>query len=243
MTLLSGGEKIGPWFNVNSKAAVSGPLTFIGGALYLSDVSGQVSKVKLDRTGAVMWKFMIGEALSAPPMVVDRRFFAANEVGELYCADDETGFQVWSKPAPRVKSILAGSKERLYCRSLTDKLLVIDTKSGSILSESSAGVIGQDIINQLDDRLYLMSAGGTVQCARQAGKEFVMPTFHEEQPAATPEAEKPATSTEPASEMPAEGQPEADPFGAGTAEPMAPAGDAADPFAVPGGDGAAANPF
>ncbi len=36
-TLLSGGEKVGPWFNVRSKAPLSGPLTFIGGAMYMGD--------------------------------------------------------------------------------------------------------------------------------------------------------------------------------------------------------------
>jgi outer membrane protein assembly factor BamB len=242
-TLLSGGEKIGPWFNVRSRAPLSGPLTFIGGALYVGDVSGQISKVKLDRTGSVIWRFMIGETLGSHPMVVNKKFYATNNMGELNCADDETGFQAWPNATPRVKSILAGTKERLYCRSLTDRLLVIDTEDGKILSETGSNVIGHDLVNQLDDRLYLISANGIVQCARQADDEHLMPVFHEPLPAATQGDKAKPSQEAPAAEMPAAEAENADPFGAtGGNETMAPAGDS-DPFAVPATPPAGGNPF
>ncbi len=221
--MLSGGEKIGPWFNVRSKAALTGPATFIGGALYLCDVNSQVSKVKLDRMGSVIWRFMLGEPLTAPPVVIDGKFYATNSVGNLINANDETGAPIWDHVTPRVKSILGGTKERLFCRSLTDRLLVVDTQSGEIVAETAAAVIGQDFVNQLDDRLYLISAGGTIQCARQSGKEYVLPFFHEPLPPAT-EKEKPKKVEEAAAtETPMEGEAAADPFGAGGGtEPMAP---------------------
>lgn len=231
-TLLSGGEKVGPWFNVRSKAPLTGPLTFIGGALYLCDVNGQVSKVKLDRTGSVIWRLMIGEPLVTNPVVIDKVFYATNEVGELISADDETGFPIWPNPTERVKTILGGTKDRLFCRSLTDRLLVIDTKTGRILSETGSAVIGHDLINQLDDRLYLISANGTVQGVRQAGKDYILPSFHEVLPPPTQtEKAKPAEEA-PTMETPTE-ETAVDPFGAaGATEAMAPA-DPADPFAVP----------
>ena len=245
-TVLNGGEKVGPWFNVRSKFPLSGPLTFIGGGLYLSDVMGQVSKVKLDRTGAVIWRMMIGEALGAPPMVVNKVFYATNEVGDLINADDETGFPIWTTATPRVKSILAGTQERLYCRSLTDRLLVVDTKNGKVLYETGSDVIGTTLVNHLNDRLYLISSSGVVQAAHQSGKDYILPVFHEPLPAATAtETAKPTTEA-PASMEPAAEATDADPFGAATGtEPMAPA-DASDPFAVPATPPAAgmnANPF
>lgn len=241
-TLLSGGEKVGPWFNVRSKAPLSGPLTFIGGAMYMGDSWGQISKVKLDRTGSVIWRFMIGEPIVNSPVVIDKVFYAANEVGDLINADDETGFQIWAKPVPRVKSILAGTKERLFCRSLTDRLLVIDTKSGQVLSETGSDVVGHNVINQLNDRLYLISEGGTLQCARQSGSEYAMPTFHEPLPSATEPAKPKPAAEAPAMETPAEGE-SADPFGAASGDTMAPA-DGTDPFAVPATPPASdANPF
>ena len=232
-TLLTAGEKPGPWFNVRSKAQLAGPLTFIGGALYMGDVNGQVSKVKLDRTGSVIWRFMIGEPLATNPVVIDKVFYATNEVGELINADDETGFQIWPKATQRVRTILGGTKERLFCRSLTNRLLVIDTQTGRVLGESGSSVIGNDFINQLNDRLYLIAANGTLQGVRQSGKEYILPTFRETLPPPA-ETEKPKPTEEtPAMETPAEGEAAVDPFGAASgSETMAPA-DATDPFAVP----------
>lgn len=242
-TLLSGGgKKVGPWFNVRTKVPLSGPLTFIGGALYLGDAYGQISKVKLDRTGSVIWRYMLGEPLVTSPVVIDKVFYATNEVGDMISVDDETGFQIWDTPTPRVRSILGGTKDQLFCRSLTNRLLVVDAKSGRVVSETASNVIGYDVINHLDDRLYFISANGSLQCARQSGKEFVLPVFNEPLPAATT-TDKPKPAEEaPAMETPAEAEP-ADPFGATEGgDTMAPAGDAADPFAVPATP-AGNNPF
>ncbi len=243
-TLLSGGEKVGPWFNVRSRAPLSGPLTFIGGALYMGDATGQLSKIKLDRMGSVLWRIMIGEPMVTNPVLIDKVLYVTNEVGELIAVDDETGFTKWPHTTPRVKAILGGTKERLFCRSLTNRLEVIDTKTGEILSETQSDVIGYSVINQLNDRLYLISSGGTVQCARQSGKEYTLPTFHEPLPAAEETATKPKPAEEaPAMETPAEAE-AADPFGTGTGDAMAPA-DPSDPFAVPATPPAAggASPF
>ncbi|MCC6511748.1 MAG: PQQ-binding-like beta-propeller repeat protein [Pirellulaceae bacterium] len=252
-TLFYAGEKIGPWFNFEARSPLSGPLTFIGGAMYCGDSAGQISKVGLDRVGSVQWRFMLGSGLGAPPMVINKVFYATSEIGYMSAADDSNGFPLWREPVPRIRAILSGTQDHLYCRSLTNRLIVVDSKSGKIISQTGESLIATSVINHLTDRLYVISAGGTVQCLREIGKEHDMPTFLEPLPAPA-ESAKPAEATAPAEgeadpamqEAPAESS---DPFGASTAAdpfaaPAAPAdgAGAADPFAVPATP-AGANPF
>jgi hypothetical protein len=178
----------------------------------------------------------------------------------MIAADDETGLPIWSAPVPRIKSILAATKEKIYCRSLTNRLLAVDPTAGKIVAESAPSLIYVDIVNQLNDRVYLISESGQLTCLRERGKEHAMPAFHEALPVPTeaPKA-KPGQPAAPAGESRAAtgGAAETvDPFGAALgatdafgapATPAAPTAPAdADPFATPpagAAPAAGANPF
>ncbi len=145
VTVFSVQEKIEPWFNFEAKSPLAGPLTFAGGGLYLSDIHGQVSKIGLDRTGKVEWRTMIDEPLGAPAVVFDGRVYLANMSGYMFACDDTNGQPLWTEATPRVKAVLTGTKDRLLCRSLTDRLLVVDTATGQIVNESGQALIGNSL--------------------------------------------------------------------------------------------------
>ncbi len=105
-TLLTGGEKPGPWFNVRSKAQLAGPLTFIGVRSVHGRREWSSFKSQTGQNGSVIWRLMIGERWHQP-VVINKVFYASNSVGELINADDETGFQIWPRTTPRVKTIWA----------------------------------------------------------------------------------------------------------------------------------------
>lgn len=246
------GEKIEPWFNFEARAPLAGPISFSANALYCGDHAGQVTKLALDRVGQVQWRAMISEPLGSEPLVVGDTVYMPNSIGDLMAFDDRTGVPQWERATPRVRSILAGTDDKLFCRSQADRLVVVDTQNGKILGQSGASFVSTDVHNQLHDRVYVITPTGQALCLRLHGKEYVMPHFHEVQPATTPQAQpgeaSPATPATPAEEPASD-----DPFGAGMnagdpfetpAEPAAPAGDPLDPFstpAAPAGDDA--NPF
>lgn len=244
VTVFSAGEETEPWFNFEARTPLGGPISFHGDGLYVGDVTGKVTKVALDRTGRIAWRLMIGDALGAPPMVYDQTVYVTTDIGNMFAADDRTGIPTWQSPAPRVKSILAATKDKVYCRSLIDRLLTVDAKTGKTLGETSPAVIDVEIVNHLNDRIYFISKAGQISCLRQAGKDYVLPHFHQALPTPT-ETPKPRSGTAPAA-VPAESNSAAS---ADTADPFGAAMGAADAFAVPGTDAAddtaadAADPF
>lgn len=252
VTVISADEKVGPWFNFEARSPLAGPLTFVGGGLYCGDIQGQISKIGLDRMGRVEWRLMIGGALNNTPIVANRTIYLSNELGELFAADDSTGILRWQSPSARVKSVLAVSGSRLYCRSLTDRLLVVDINNGKIIGQTGDSLIGTDVVNQLDDRLYIISATGRIQGLRESGKEHALPMFHEAQPVPTEE-----TTPKPAEALPAREtetpttDANTDPFGTASdpadafgAPATPPAAAESDPFAAPpAGTDSTVNPF
>lgn len=264
VTVISADEKVEPWFNFDARIPLSGPIAFHGNGLYCCDVSGQVTKVALERLGRIDWRLMIGDPLGAPPIVFDKTVYLANEIGNMFAVDDETGIPVWPAPAQRVRTILAATKEKIFCRSLTDRLLAIDATTGKLLGESMPAVIHTDLVNHLDDRVYMISENGQITCFRQEGEAYVLPQFHEPLlPAAetaSPGTVETAGQSGATETMEATGESAAvDPFGLGAAPatgaapaavdafgaPAAPAtppaAGGADPFATPPAGGS--NPF
>jgi len=235
-------DKIEPWFHFSAREPMAGPVTFCGDGLYCGDVSGQVAKIGVGRLGSIEWRFIIGDSLGAQPLLINKTLFATSEIGNLFAINDADGTALWPEPTPRVKSLIAAAGDHLYCRSLTDRLLCVDIKSGKIIAQSAPALISANFTNSLNDRLYLVSTNGRLTCLRRAGKDHVLPTFYEAMPVPTEDPAS-ANKAEPAPGAPAmQPRTEAtdtatDPFGTGAsnAAPMnnAPAGqpDPADPFA------------
>jgi outer membrane protein assembly factor BamB len=247
-------DKIEPWFNFEARSPLAGPIGFSSTGLYCGDVAGQVTKVGLDRMGRVEWRLMIGEALGAEPMAVGNTVYLPNEIGDMIAADDSTGVPIWKQATPRVRSILAATEEKVFCRSMTGRLLVIDAKSGKIISQTSPTLIGSDVNNHLNDRIYVVTAKGQIMAVRQRGKEYLMPKFHQPQPVAAETKPRPETTPAPAAPAGTTEESTEDPFGAGLnaadafGAPAAPAADGAaapaDPFSTPAaGADADTNPF
>lgn len=242
-------EKIQPWFNFEARAPLAGPVTFSANALYCGDHAGQLTKIGLDRVGQIEWRAMIGEPLGSQPMVVGKTVYLPNEIGDLMAVDDTTGVPMWERPTPRIRSILAATDEKIFCRTMADRLVVVDAKNGKLLGQTGASFVNTDVYNALDDRIYVITPSAQVLCLRHRGKEYVMPRFHETIPA-TPEQVKPQPGAAPVAPAAPAAQPATeDPFGAGMnaagafgAPPAAPGGDALDPFNTPAEPAAPAAP-
>jgi hypothetical protein len=194
---------------------------------------------------------MIGEPLGSHPMVVGKTVYLPNEIGDLMAADDTTGVPLWETPTPRIRSILAATDEKIFCRTMADRLVVVDAKNGKLLGQTGASFVNTDVYNYLNDRVYVITPSARVLCLRHRGKEYAMPRFHEEVPATPAQAQpQPGAAESPAAPAtPAAPPATEDPFGAGMnaagafgAPPAAPGGDALDPFNTPAAPAAPAAP-
>jgi outer membrane protein assembly factor BamB len=197
------------------------------GIIYAASRDGYVHAVR-ENSGTALWRFSTGEPLVEPAVVVDKRVFAATQPGGMYCLDAKSGSQIWW--APDLLQFIASSKNRLYAVDRLNRMVVLDVSTGARLDALPFPTQAVRMYNDQNDRIYLVSESGLVQCLREV--ENVEPIVHrvppKTRPAEPPAAKKPA-GAEP--EEAAPGAPAPNPFDA-----PAPAAD--DPFGA-----AAGNPF
>lgn len=185
------------------------------GIVFAASRDGYVHAVR-ENSGTALWRFSTGEPLVEPAVVVDKRVYAATQAGGMYCLDAKSGDQVWW--APDLLAFIAASKNRLYAVDRLNRLIVLDVNTGARVDALPFPTETVRIYNDQNDRVYIVSQGGLVQCLREV--ENVDPVVHRVPPKAAP-AESPAAK-KPAGEKPEEAAP---------AGPAAPAGE--NPFGAP----------
>lgn len=222
-------------FRFDTDGVVSSELAAAeGDRFFFGSENGHVYGIRATRTGDVLWRHSIGQPIYNTAFVSDNRLLVSSVYKNLYCLELATGAALWKGPVTQIDTVLGSSEENIYARTSSNQLTVIGAKSGARIADVSNISVENVVINRLTDRLYLVGAGGMLQCLRPV--DSVLPKLKvTPDETATPEA-SPA-DIEPTAPKPA------DPFGAGmAADPFAPAGgNAADPFAPAGGN--AADPF
>ena len=220
-----------------------------------------------ETSGDEFWRFSAGEAISQSPVPIGDSAYVVTDKGAMFCLNLETGEEKWS--VPQVQRLVAASKERLYCLSVTGRLTILAAKTGGRIAVMGTNLVDVYYANAQTDRIILGTTTGIVQCLHETGLQW--PLIHlnlaEAEQKRRPEIKQ--ETLEGAKPKPAAGQAApaaggadpfggeakpaaggADPFGAGgagEAEPKPAAGgqDGADPFgggANPPAGNAGANP-
>lgn len=156
------------------------------GLIFVTSADGFVYAVR-EKDGSLFWRFSAGEPLIRPAVVVDPYVYATTQPGGLYCLDLKTGNQVWW--APRAVQFVAASKARVYAADKLGDLLVLDARNGSRLDTIPAHDLSLKLTNTENDRIYLASDTGLIQCLRETA--LAQPLVHNAQRQA--KAEKTAT--------------------------------------------------
>lgn len=222
-------------FRLNTDGIVSGRIAAASGdRFFFGSESGQVYGIRATRTGVVLWSKPFGEPFYNEPLIVGDQLLIRSTYGSLYSLSVNDGLGTWEKSAPNVDELIGAFDGKVFIRTLSGSLSVLDLKTGARIATYNEIQPGRLLVNSLTNRLYLVSEGGAVQCLHPQGAD--MPTFNE-QPEMEVEVEEKPVSKEPATTPFAPAG--KDPFGAGGADPF---GAGADPFgAAAGGD--MADPF
>jgi outer membrane protein assembly factor BamB len=233
------GEKPGILWRYESSSPVRNCIAAANGSFYVGTDAGKFTKmVSQERDGKIIWEYLSSQPLSTPPLVVGSHAYFASDSGTLFCVDDETGFEIWRSNATVALQPLVVIGETLLCFNRSQELVGFDIHSGEVQRhKDSSGIVrtgvplvqelGQFLVNQLSDRLYLVGASGQVQCFRPIGSRSPVlvespstkPIEATKESPFNPAAEEPASDTEMSGADPFGGDPQmeeaqADPFGA-----------------------------
>jgi outer membrane protein assembly factor BamB len=223
---VSGADKPGVLFRLETNADIITSPAQADGFLYIASLDGYLYAIN-ETTGREKWRFSTGYEVSSSPAIVDKHVYVASAEPALHALNSDNGREYWTVPG--VSHFGAQGKGRLYASDRFGNILVIDEKSGSILSHMRTDEGQYTLVNSQTDRLYLVNDVGLIQCLHEIGAKE--PTIYRVPPtlkppavaktgAAVPAATPPAaaTPTPPAGEAPAMQPPE---FGAEAGAPAA----------------------
>jgi outer membrane protein assembly factor BamB len=256
----TGGDHASVYTRYQTASAINGSLTASNGFFYVGTTAGLLTKISVeDRLGSLVWEFPTGETITSPALVVGNQVVVVTESGIAHAVDDETGFAQWSTGMLNLHRPIAKTTGKVICTTSSGQLIGLDESTGKVLCRTAAMNLSKPIVNKVNDRLYVLTTAGRLQCLRPQGAllpTMIVPlTVSEEEP-----GQESRSSAQPESQTGDEnpfdfggGSPPAtvNPFGGnaggfdGAAEP-ADAGGMADPFGSsnnPFGTPATDNPF
>jgi outer membrane protein assembly factor BamB len=222
-------------FFLKTDGIVSGRIAAASGnRFFFGSETGQVYGIRATRTGEVLWTQPFAEPFYHRPLVFEEQVLIRSAYGNLFSLSVTDGLQTWDSSVPNIGDLLGVLENRLYATTMSGGMVVLDVKTGQKLATFNNIRPADFIVNNLTDRLYLVSSNGNVQCIKTETAD--LPTL-----VAHTESEKKAKidPIQPAVEKPAMQPGGKDPFGAGNKDPF---GGNADPFGA-GGGGGAADPF
>ena len=188
------------------------------GVIFGASEDGFVYAVR-ETDGQLLWRFSTGEPIVEQTVVIGLRVLVPTQTGAMYCLDAKTGRELWS--APEIRRFLAASKDRIYVATKIGRVMVLNANTGARLDTLELTRLPVQMTNTQNDRLYVASPTGLVQCLHEIGQ--TQPVFHRQVVAAgqkkAVEGEKaeesPPAAEQPAAEQPAAEKPAADnPFAA-----------------------------
>lgn len=189
LAFCSAQDKVKIRFQLHTRASISAPMAFRAPLIYIASQDEEVYAID-EQSGAERWRFATGSQVGEGPLAADDIVLVTPQAGDLYCLGAAQGETRWVARGPvRVASV---SPERVYAVDSLGQLLILDRATGVALGRLATSRMAAPVTNAINDRVYLASASGLVQCLREAGLERPAPT-QPAPPATGPGASDPAS--------------------------------------------------
>jgi len=230
-------ERSSPNFRLEATGSITCRPTFVApDRIVFTSLDGYIYCVD-EKSGDLQWQFPTGQPISRSAVAAGKAIYVTTDDGGMFKISVDTaagtaGKEIWW--SPRVRDILSISEKRIYCRTSTGRLVILNADTGGRIATLGTESLDFIFTNTLTDRIYIGDRSGTIQCLRESTADF--PLIH------SGEAEKPKQIEQVAVEPMGGDKPGAEP--AGGENPFGPAAGGAAPV-NPFGGGAAApeNPF
>lgn len=219
-------------FRLQARSPLISSPTILGDRIFVASARGTLFCIDVNK-GIVLWEVTTEGGVSQSPLPFGDSVYVVTDTRQLYRVNPETGVFVdtWQKPIENMERIVAASKTKLYMIDPFNNLVVLDQKTGSVVSKLRINSVDKVLHNNKTDRMYLASNEGLVQSVRDINSK--LPYFHDssfEKSAAASDGEgRPGPDDQPDSAP-------TNPFGGGAAPAVS------NPFGSPSSD-ADSNPF
>lgn len=133
------------------------------------------------KTSETRWWQSLGSPISSSPTVVGERVYVPCLDGYLCCLDSRNGRILWRSPG--IDSFISASQgvvetqgvselhTRIYAKNVSGDLVAIDGKNGGQTTLFSIKNYEDTYYNSENDRIYLITNSGLIQCLHEIGKD------------------------------------------------------------------------
>ncbi len=150
-------------YRFKARDSVMAGLMYRGKYVYAASRDGYI--YALNQRGAPQWQFSIGNPIVETPMATSDGVYVIAETGGIFKLSPESGEEIWS--APSVFEFIAASPTRLYTADSAGRMVILDAQTGARLGVMSTESMPIKVFNRDNDRIYLASRTGLVQCLHE----------------------------------------------------------------------------
>ena len=142
--------------------AVSRFLTVVGSA------SGIVFAYD-SKTMETRWWQSVGSPINNRITAVKDRIYVPCLDGSLCCLESQQGNVLWRSPG--IDSFIAASPDWLYVKNTSGELVAVNPQNGAQTTLFSLKAYKDVYYNNENDRIYLITGSGLIQCLHETGRE------------------------------------------------------------------------
>ena len=146
-----------------------------GGMYIIGSRSGHIYALN-DVAGLLRWTYLTDTSVNERISAFGDFAFIPTYNGDYFAVALRDGKEVWK--ATGIKRTVASSASCLYVIDNLDRLAVIDRSSGRRVATLDVNAPKFQVFNEWNDRVYLVTADGLVQCLREIRQET--PVVHRE---------------------------------------------------------------
>ena len=122
------------------------------------------------KTSESRWWQTVGSPIANRMTVVKDKIYVPCLDGNLYCLDSELGDVLWCSQG--IDSFIAASPEWVYVKNTVGELTAVNPKDGAQTTLFSLKAYKDVYYNNENDRIYLITSSGLIQCLHELGREL-----------------------------------------------------------------------
>jgi outer membrane protein assembly factor BamB len=163
---VSGANDPGVRFRLRTNGDIVTSPAELGSSIYIASLDGYLYCLN-ESNGSELWRYATGYPIVSSPAIVGKHAYVASIKPTLHCLDSTTGAHLWSVDG--VGHFGAEGKNHVYGADRKGDLVVIDSKTGSLVGGIPLAEGVTPLVNDQTDRLFLVNDTGLIQCLREIG--------------------------------------------------------------------------
>ncbi len=162
---VSSPDRLAPRFRLETRQPIEAASAHLPpDRLFTVTIGGHVYALN-EASGDILWRSSLGQTVRQAPVPMADALYVITAHAGMYRLAAETGQLQWTVPG--IRQFVAASQTRVYGKTASGTIVVLDATSGQTVGHLIASGIDLALTNRLTDRLYVGNTSGVIQCLHE----------------------------------------------------------------------------